>query len=133
MKRFLAILLALVTVLALCAGCGDKAAGSTGGDTSEAAYKAYLKEYVAAVPAIDGDQAKEFGTLIDAGDYTTKPADMLFSSEWFGFAAMTYDEFVAANGAYTIPDFDPSLSASEEPGEEPSGDPPADSEEPPAA
>jgi hypothetical protein len=73
---------------------------AAGGDTSEEAYHAYLKEYVAAVPAVSDDQFTEFAALIDASDYTTMPADMLFSPEWWGYAAMTYDEFVAANGVY---------------------------------
>jgi hypothetical protein len=84
---------------------------AAGGDTSEEAYHAYLKEYVAAVPAVSDDQFAEFAALIDASDYTTMPADMLFNATWWGYAAMTYDEFVAANGVYEIPAFDPGLTA----------------------
>jgi hypothetical protein len=84
---------------------------AAGGDTSEEAYHAYLKEYVAAVPAVSDDQFEEFAALIDASDYTTMPADMLFNATWWGYAAMTYDEFVAANGVYEIPAFDPGLTA----------------------
>jgi hypothetical protein len=84
---------------------------AAGGDTSEDAYHAYLKEYVAAVPAVSDDQFAEFAALIDASDYTTMPADMLFNATWWGYAAMTYDEFVAANGVYEIPAFDPGLTA----------------------
>ena len=82
-----------------------------GGDTSAEAWHAYLKEYVDAVPAVSAEQAQEFYALIDADDFTTMPADMLFSAEWWGYSAMTYEEFAAAGGAYTIPAFDPNLTA----------------------
>ena len=81
------------------------------GDTSEEAYHAYLKEYVQAVPAVSDEQFEEFAALIDASDYTTMPADMMFDATWWGYAAMTYDEFVAAGGVYEIPAFDPNLAA----------------------
>ena len=81
------------------------------GDTSEAAYKAYLKEYVDAVPAVTDEQFLEFAAGIDAGDYSSFPVDMCFTDTYWGFAAMTYDEFVAAGGAYEIPAFDPGLVA----------------------
>ncbi|MCD7769188.1 MAG: hypothetical protein LUH36_03600 [Oscillospiraceae bacterium] len=84
---------------------------AAGGDTSEEAYHAYLKEYVAAVPAVSDEQYLEFEALIDASDYTTMPADMMFDATWWGYAAMTYDEFVEAGGVYEIPAFDPSLTA----------------------
>ena len=87
---------------------GEEAAPA--GDTSEDAYKAYLKEYAAAVPAIQ-DNIDEFNEVIDGGDYTVFPADMLFVDTYFGYAAMTYDEFVAAGGVYEIPAFDPSMTA----------------------
>jgi len=86
-------------------------APAAGGDTSKAAYAAYLKEYVDAVPAVLDEQLPEFYALIDAEDYTTMPADMLFNATWWGYAAMTYDEFVAAGGVYEIPPFDPGLTA----------------------
>jgi hypothetical protein len=88
-----------------------KVGEAAGGDTSEEAYHAYLKEYVSAVPAVSDENYEEFAALIDASDYTTMPADMLFNAQWWGYAAMTYDEFVAANGVYEIPAFDPSLTA----------------------
>jgi hypothetical protein len=89
----------------------QEATAPVGGDTSEEAYHAYLKEYVSAVPAVSDDQFVEFAALIDASGYTSMPADMLFSPEWWGYAAMTYEEFVAAGGAYEIPAFDPGLTA----------------------
>ena len=80
-----------------------------GGDTSVEAWHAYLKEYVDAVPAVDDVAYEVFCGLIDADDFTTPPADMMFNAQWWGFAAMTYDEFVAAGGVYEIPAFDPNL------------------------
>ena len=79
-----------------------------GSDVSEEAYHAYLKEYVSAVPAAQ-EHLDEYFAGIDASDYGTMPIDMLFSPEWWGYAAMTYEEFVAANGVYEIPAFDPNL------------------------
>ena len=89
----------------------NNASGEAGGDTSEEAYHAYLKEYVDAVPAVTDEQFLEFAALIDASDYETMPADMMFNPQWWGYAAMTYDEFVAAGGVYEIPAFDPGLVA----------------------
>ena len=89
----------------------DAAGTASAGDTSKAAYAAYLKEYVDACPAVADDHLPDFYALIDAEDYTTMPADMMFNAEWWGYAAMTYDEFVAAGGIYEIPAFDPSLTA----------------------
>ncbi len=90
---------------------GDASAEeAAGGDTSEEAYHAYLKEYVSAVPAAQ-EHLDDYFAGIDASDYGTMPIDMLFSPEWWGYAAMTYDEFVAAGGAYEIPAFDPNLTA----------------------
>ncbi len=86
-------------------------ADEEGGDTSIEAYNAYLKEFLAACPAVDEDQAAEFGALIDAGDYTSFPMDMMFDASWWGYAAVSYDEFVAADGVYEIPAFDANLTA----------------------
>ena len=87
------------------------AAPAAGGDTSVEAWHAYLKEYVDAVPAVDDVAYEVFCGLIDADDFTTPPADMMFNPEWWGFSALTYDEFVAAGGVYEIPAFDPGLVA----------------------
>ncbi len=84
---------------------------AAGGDTSEEAYKAYLKEYVDAVPAVSDEQYEEFAAAIDAGNYNEFPVDMCFQDTYWGHVALTYDEFVAAGGAYEIPAFDPSLTA----------------------
>ncbi len=96
--------------------CADEAVpasaeAAVGGDTSKEAYAAYLKEYVDACPAVADEHLPDFYALIDAEDYTTMPADMMFNADWWGYAAMTYDEFVAAGGVYEIPAFDPSLTA----------------------
>lgn len=103
MKKILALLLALVMILALCA-CGAK-----GGDTSEEAYKAYLKEFVRAIPAFNEETVGNLEVGIDAGEYDAPPCNMIFSDQFFGYAAMSYDEFVAAGGEYIIPEFDPNL------------------------
>ena len=78
------------------------------GDTSDAAYKAYLKEYVSACPAAQ-EHLDEFFAGIDVGDFSVMPMDMLFDPMWWGYAAMSYEEFVSAGGAYEIPAFDPNL------------------------
>ena len=92
-------------------GDAPAADAAEAGDTSEEAYHAYLKAYVDAVPAILEEQHEEFCAAIDASDYEAFPADMLFTDQWFGFAAMSYDEFVAADGVYEIPEFDANLKA----------------------
>ena len=81
------------------------------GDTSEAAYQAYLKSYVDACPAVTDEQYEEFAALIDAGNYTDFPVEMCFTDAYWGFVAATYDEFVAAGGNVELPAFDPTLSA----------------------
>ncbi len=70
------------------------------GDTSEAAYKSYLKAYMDCVPEMDGHEEELYG-LIDAGVIETAPVAMAFE-DWFQENAMTYDEFVAANGVYEL-------------------------------
>ena len=97
------------------AGASDEASGeasaeAAGGDTSEAAYQAYLKSYVDACPAVSDEQYEEFAALIDAGNYTDFPVEMCFTDAYWGFVAATYDEFVAAGGNVELPDFDPSLT-----------------------
>lgn len=39
----------------------------------------------------------EFMPLVEAGDFTSFPADMLFNGMLENGAALTYDEFVALN------------------------------------
>ena len=87
------------------------ASGSASGDTSEAAYQAYLKAYVDACPAVTDEQYAEFAACIDAGDYVSFPVEMCFTDAYWGYVAMTLDEFVAAGGVYEIPAFDSGLTA----------------------
>lgn len=77
-------------------------ADSGEGDTSEEAYKEYLKAFVAAVPANEGVE-DEFYAVIDAGDYYSFPMEIGFSGYW-GEIPMTLEEFQAAGGVYVLPD-----------------------------
>ena len=87
------------------------AAAPAGGSYSadEAGYKAYLKDWVSANPAVQAN-LDEFIAGIDAGAYTDFPMEMCFTDQWFGFAALTLDEFLAAGGVAEIPAFDPNLA-----------------------
>ena len=84
-----------------------EAAGSYTAD--EAGYKAYLKDWVAANPAVQAN-IDEFNAAIDAGAYADFPLEMCFTDQWFGFAALSLDEFIAAGGVAEIPAFDPNLA-----------------------
>ena len=75
----------------------------------EAGYKAYLKDWVAANPAVQAN-IDEFNAGIDAGAYAEFPLEMCFTDQWFGFAALTLDQFIAAGGVAEIPAFDPNLA-----------------------
>ena len=88
----------------------EAAPAEAAGDTSEEAYHEYLKACVAANPAVAAN-VDEFNALIDVSDYTTFPMDMLFVDTYFGYAAATYDEFVAAGGNVEVPPYDASLTA----------------------
>ena len=78
--------------------------GGTAGATSDADYKAYLKAWIDAEHAVNStmtDEAVgEFEACIDAMDFEAFPGDMLFNGMLTTGAAMTYDQFVAANGVY---------------------------------
>lgn len=82
----------------------NTAHGGTPGATSEADYQAYLKAWLAAEHAVNAtmtDEAVgEFEACIDAMDFEAFPGDMLFNGMLTTGAAMTYDQFVAANGVY---------------------------------
>ena len=83
----------------------EPAAAPAAADTSEAAYQEYLVAFVMSCEDILTSGAEqEFIALIEAGDYVSFPVEMLFNAQWFGEAAMTYDEFVAAGGVYEIVD-----------------------------
>lgn len=168
MKKVLAIVLAAMMVVAMCAACGDSAQTTTAaettvaettaaettaapattaaettaaagdeeappetpaGDTSggeasgevpasgtsvnsahgqqtadEAGYKLYLEEWLKAEQSVNSTltdaNLEEFLALIEKGDYTTFPCDMLYSGMLTTGAAMTLEEFIAAGGVY---------------------------------
>jgi hypothetical protein len=89
------------------AGAAPAAGGAYTAD--EAGYKAYLKDWVAANPAVQAN-IDEFNAGIDAGAYNEFPMEMCFTDQWFGFAALTLDQFLAAGGVAEIPPFDPNLA-----------------------
>lgn len=70
----------------------------------EAGYKEYLHAWLDAEFAVnttmDDSTKTEFEACIEALDFTTFPGDMFFSGMLTTGAAMTYDEFIAAGGAY---------------------------------
>lgn len=61
---------------------------------------AWLESEFAANSTMDETMKGEFEALIDAADFETFPADMLYNGMLTTGSAMTYDEFVAAGGAY---------------------------------
>ena len=75
---------------------------SGSGDTSMDAFKSYLKAYMDCVPEMDGHEEELYG-LIDAESWEA-PVAMAWE-DWFEENAMTYEEFVAANGVYALHDF----------------------------
>ena len=89
-------------------GASGEPAGE-GYTADEAGYKAYLKDWVAANPAVQAN-IDEFNAAIDAGAYADFPLEMCFTDQWFGFAALSLDEFIAAGGVAEIPAFDPNLT-----------------------
>ena len=86
------------------AASANSAHGGTAGATSQADYQAYLKAWLDAEKAVnstmDDTMKGEFLACIEAMDFETFPGDMFFSGMLTTGAAMTYDEFVAANGIY---------------------------------
>ena len=85
------------------------AAAAGGYSADEAGYQAYLKDWVAANPAVQAN-IDEFNAQIESGDYVSFPLEMCFTDQWFGFAALSLDEFIAAGGVAEIPAFDPNLA-----------------------
>ncbi len=86
---------------------------SGSGDTSMDAYKEYLKAYMDCVPEMDGHE-EELYELIDAETFSEAPVAMAFEG-WFEEDAMTYDEFVAADGVYSLTGFGETTPAEGEP------------------
>ena len=83
----------------------ENGASAEAGGTDEAAYQAYLIEFVNSCEDIQtSGAASEFIALIEAGDYVSFPVEMLFDATWFGEAALTYDAFVAAGGNIAVAD-----------------------------
>ena len=95
-------------------GSGEASSAAGGYSADEAGYKAYLKDWVAANPAVQANIA-EFNAAIEAGAYNEFPMEMCFTDQWFGFAALTLDQFIAAGGAAEIPAFDPTLAPDAQP------------------
>ncbi|MCD8087878.1 MAG: C69 family dipeptidase [Oscillospiraceae bacterium] len=84
-------------------GEASEEAAATG--TEESDYQAYLMAFVDSCEDIQtSGSADDYYALIEAGDYASFPVEMLFDATWFGEAAMTYEEFVAADGVYEIAD-----------------------------
>ena len=84
----------------------EEAAPEGGADTSIEAYHAYMYAWLdnecANNDSMTEDQLPEFQACIDADDYETFPGDMFFGGMLNTGVPMTYDEFVAAGGVYTI-------------------------------
>lgn len=83
----------------------NTAHGGTAGATSDADYQAYLKAWITAEAEVnttmtDEQVNGEFIPMIESGNYSDFPVEMMFSGMLNTGAAMTYDEFVAANGVY---------------------------------
>ncbi len=76
---------------------------SGAGDTSMDAYKSYLKAYMDCVPEMDGHEEELYG-LIDQETFAEPPVAMAFE-DWFQENAMSFDEFVAAGGVYSLGSF----------------------------
>jgi hypothetical protein len=72
---------------------------SGAGDTSMDAYKSYMKAYMDCVPEMEGHEEELYG-LIDQESWEA-PVGMAFE-DWFQENAMTFDEFVAADGTYSL-------------------------------
>jgi len=73
-------------------------------DDLYAAYVDYIHEWLLAEDEVNDQMTSdivenEFMPLVEAGDFTSFPADMLFNGMLENGAALTYDEFVALNPA----------------------------------
>ena len=87
------------------AAAENTAHGGTAGAVSDADYQAYLKAWLASEAEVNTNMTPEqvndeFIPMIEAGNYTDFPVEMMFTGMLNTGAAMTYDEFVAANGVY---------------------------------
>ena len=89
------------------AGTASKNAahGGKAGAISDADYQAYLKAWLLEENKVndtmtDEQVNDEFIPMIEAGNYSGFPVDMLFNGMLETGTAMTYEQFVAANGVY---------------------------------
>ena len=93
---------------------GEAAPAGTAYSANEIGYKQYLTDWVDANPAVQAN-LDEFHAAIEAGAYGEFPLEMCFTDQWFGFAALSFTDFVAAGGVAEIPAFDPGLTPDAEP------------------
>ena len=120
MKRTISLLLTLIALLSLLAGCGGSKEEVTFDD-----YKAWLMEaFVERSPDPEGIKATlEALTSWEDIDLNSQPWDMFFSES--GYNASTWDEFVAAGGVGTFNEDVEVPETSGEPSGEASGEPAA--------
>ncbi len=82
----------------------NTAHGGTPGAISEADYQAYLKAWIDAEQEVNStmtdDMKAEFYAAADAMDFSQRPGDMFFNGFLVTGTAMTFEEFVEANGVY---------------------------------
>ena len=107
LSKILALILALCMVLAVSAFASGEASSEepASGKSVEEAYVEYIHEWLLAEMEVNANLTieqveDEFMPLIEAGDYVSFPAEMLWSGMLEQGVPMTYDEFVAAGGAY---------------------------------
>lgn len=124
MKKTIAMMLCLVSLALVLAGCGAK-----GEDVTFDSYKAWLAEaFVDRSPDPDGiRETLDALESWDDIDLSSQPWDMFFSES--GYNASTWDEFVAAGGIGTFnEDVEVPTSEGGAPSGEPSGEPSAEPE-----
>lgn len=99
MKKTVSLLISLLVILGLFAGCGG---GSSSDEITFDDYKAWLAEaFVSRSPDPEGIQATlDALTSWEDIDLDTQPWDMFFSES--GYNASTWDEYVAAGGVGTF-------------------------------
>lgn len=132
MKKTLALLLAVLAILCVLAGCGSSSEGSApaAAQSSDVTWEDYINWMADTFGANSPDPDDYRATLSQAKswadiDVNSPPWDRLFAED--GFNASTWDEFVAAGGVGTYnEDFeDSAFTGSGEPTGEPSGEPAA--------
>ncbi len=81
-----------------------EASGAPAGGDMKAAYAEYIHEWLLEELKVNSNMTieqieDEFMPLVEAGDYTSFPAEMLYGGMLNSGVAMTYEEFVANGGA----------------------------------